>query len=342
MTLLNDILDLSKIEAGKIEIEMEPVNLATLFNAVQDAWLPLFDEKGLTLDFDVDTSVAQVVSSDPTRIRQILFNLVGNAFKFTQVGEVRVRLRQKLLENCACELFAEITDTGIGIAQDAGEQLFDAFTQADTSTTREYGGSGLGLAISKRFTQLLGGDIGFDSKLGEGSRFWFTLRCELIDAGHAASDPAESVEPFVLVLDRPVKVLCAEDNKVNQIIIKGMLQANDIPVDFVQDGEAAVRAVQASQYDIVLMDVNMPVMDGVKATTAIRSLNDAASYLPIIGLTANAMNGDRERYLSAGMDAYVTKPIDAPELLRALALCLSPGAAPRATAPNILVGSAAG
>jgi CheY-like chemotaxis protein/HPt (histidine-containing phosphotransfer) domain-containing protein len=257
------------------------------------------------------------VRGDPTRLRQILFNLIGNAVKFTDKGSVSVIGSHRVIGDGALELRFEVRDTGIGISEEARSRLFARFSQADSSTTRKFGGTGLGLAICKQLTELMGGEIGVASQPGRGSAFFFTIRCGV------GEEPAE---PHVTEADaaaasvmRKLRVLVAEDNSVNQLFIKMMLGRLGHFVDVVANGVEAVEAVKRVPYDLILMDIQMPEMDGPTATKVIRQLDRPISRIPIIALTANAMLGQREEYLSAGMDDYVSKPIEPLLLLAAMA-----------------------
>jgi CheY-like chemotaxis protein len=243
---------------------------------------------------------------------------VANAIKFTDEGGVAITVGHRQLDGAAVELRIEVADTGIGIPPTLQPALFGRFSQADSSTSRRYGGTGLGLAICKQLATLMDGDIGFDSEPGRGSRFRFTARCALGFAPQPGAEPGEALPPL---LHGGLRVLVAEDNQVNQLVIVAMLNKLGHRVDLVSDGREAVAAVQRGAYDLVLMDVQMPEMDGPTATRAIRRLDLPAARLPIIALTANAMAGHREEYLAAGMTDYVSKPIRMRDLLAAMARC---------------------
>ena len=311
LLLLNDILDLTKIEAGQVELELLDFDLQGLLDSVATIWESRLLGKGLTFSIELAPDVAPVLKTDPTRIRQILFNLIGNAVKFTEQGGVTLAISQRHLTDGELELRFAVTDTGIGIAPESQSRLFAKFSQADASTTRRFGGSGLGLAISKELTELLGGEIGVESTPGQGSTFRFTVRCvpgnaEVVDAALwmeeiGGTEPTES--------DYPLRILIAEDNAVNQAVLRSILDTTDHVADLVADGNEAVSAVMRIRYDLVLMDIQMPEMDGIMATRKIRDLPGGIANVPIIALTANAMKGDRERYLDAGMSDYLAKPI---------------------------------
>jgi CheY-like chemotaxis protein len=261
-----------------------------------------------------------VLKTDPTRIRQILFNLIGNGTKFTETGGATLDISQRSLADDEHQLRFAVTDTGIGIPPEARSRMFKKFTQADASMTRKYGGTGLGLVISEALTELLGGEIGFESTVGVGTTFWFTVRCGLGDPevledvrGAGVIDMTDLPDT-----DRLLLILVAEDNNVNQFVIRALLTHFGHHVDVVGDGAEAVTAVQRVPYDLVLMDIHMPEMDGVEATRLIRGLPGEVSDLPIVALTANAMKGDREQYLEAGMTDYLSKPVDKDALLEVL------------------------
>lgn len=321
--ILNDILDYSKIEAGRLELEHIDVNLPALLDSVATLMRPRAKAKGLDLTLVLAPGLPSSVISDPARLRQVLFNLVGNAIKFTEQGSVTVTARHRNLGAGQIELRLDIVDTGIGIDAVAQGRLFDRFSQGDPSIARKYGGTGLGLAISKRLVSIMQGEIGFSSEAGRGSVFWFTIRCPIGAAAQpvfaAASPAAEVIEPMVRH-----RILIAEDNHINQLLIVSMLSKSGYQVELVNNGHEALSAVQRGDFDLVLMDAQMPGMDGIEATRAIRRLDSAKASVPIVALTANAMSGDRDIYLDAGMNDYVAKPIRLPELLAAIDRYLTP------------------
>lgn len=312
LNILNDILDLSKLEAGEITFETISFDLHELLLTVCTLFGQKAEAKGLHLACTIDDDLPDPFFGDPTRLRQVLSNLVGNAIKFTDAGSVRVEAHR--CSDGECVLF-QVRDTGIGIPPEAMPRLFTRFSQTDASMTRRFGGTGLGLAICRELVTGMGGDIGADSHPDTGSRFWFTLP---LTTGPAAG-PATAPQPADgLPALAPLHILVAEDNALNQLIIRGLMERHGHRLDFVDDGAKAVTAVESGRFDLVLMDIQMPVMDGLEATRAIRQL-PAGQDLPIIALTANAMQGDREIYLAAGMNDHVTKPIDLPALLAAIA-----------------------
>ena len=315
LTIINDILDLSKLEAGRLELEHADFELENVAEHVVSALTATARDKGLDIILLVAPGAPPWVRGDAGRLRQILFNLVGNAVKFTETGGVAITITSRPVGGGKVELHCEITDTGIGIAADAQAKLFSRFTQAEQSTASQYGGSGLGLWICKQLIELMEGAIGVDSAPGQGSTFWFNVRFEIGDAVNATT--AKATAP--VTTPGGLRILVAEDNRINQQVVIAMLGRAGHRIDVVDDGEAAVAAVANDVYDLVLMDIQMPRMDGIAATRAIRQLPGEAGRIPIVALTANAMDGDREVYLAAGMNDYVSKPLDAERLSQAIA-----------------------
>jgi len=304
--LLNDVLDFSKIEAGKLEMNPEPVNPGHLVEGVASLIRSQAEAKGLKLN--VERSGAKGwVAIDPVRMRQALFNLVGNAVKFTLHGEVSIFAT--LIDNPEGQrLRVEVSDTGVGISKEAQSSLFQRFSQADGSTTRRFGGTGLGLAITQRLAEMMGGKVGVRSTLGQGSTFWIEV----------AAPATEAVQPQVVAeagyLDG-ISILVVEDNAVNRMIASKMLENLGATVATAEDGEHGVEAAAHGAFDLILMDIQMPGIDGVEATRRIRALDGPAKDLPIIALTANVMAHQRQDYLNAGMNGVVGKPINPNALL---------------------------
>jgi len=317
LIILNDILDLSKIEAGKIVLEETEF---ALHEAVRDT-LALFQSgatsKGLTFTQQVADDLPRHVVGDPARFKQVMFNLTGNAIKFTEQGGIEIRVSGKKQSGAVVMVMVEVVDTGIGIASDRLSLLFQPFSQLEASTSRRFGGTGLGLVITKRLVALMGGEIGVESESGKGSRFWFSLPMR---AASAPSKPeAETTLPTTsFVAKRSLSVLLAEDNRINQVLVATMLRKFGHKVDIVDNGRLAVAAVEAGAFDVVLMDMQMPEMDGEEATRLIRALPFPKNRLPVLALTADAMMESRERYRATGVDEILSKPIDWQALLAAL------------------------
>ncbi len=318
LEILNDVLDYSKIEAGHLDLELIDFEIENFVEVIQTVWDPQVSGNGLDFNINIAPNVSPIVKTDPTRLRQIIFNLVGNAVKFTEEGSITINISQVDISDTRIELHFEVIDTGIGIPNDKLDVLFEKFTQADGSTTRKYGGTGLGLAISQQLVSMMEGTIGVESTVGTGTKFYFTIRGEkgveeTVEGLDAAKADTSGTQ---LKSGQSLKILVAEDNSVNQLVIRTMLEKAGHELEVVENGRLALEAVQVETFDLVLMDVNMPEMDGITATKEIRSLDSAVSQIPIVALTANALNGDRERMLDAGMSDYVAKPIE-PERLAA-------------------------
>ena len=326
MQVINDILDFSKIEAGRVELESVEFDLGNLVRDLIDLFSQTTKERELKINADIAADLPKLLRGDPTRIRQVLSNLLANAIKFTSQGRVDLRLSVLNRGSEQCEIRIEICDTGIGIPPDRLDRLFKSFSQVDTSITRQFGGTGLGLAICKRLVELMHGCIGVESVAGVGSTFWLTLSLGTVDQPAMACDavlPAKIQDAAsVLRLIRGLHLLVAEDNEMNQFVAQETLKRAACTCDIATDGEAAVAAFQKRPYDMILMDCQMPDVDGLEATRRIRALelaSNSRSRIPIIALTADAISGDRERCIEAGMDSYVTKPVNAAELFAAIA-----------------------
>jgi two-component system, sensor histidine kinase len=311
--VINDILDFSKIEAGKLRIEEIPFDLPETVTHAVELFRQKAEAKGIILDTAFDRGMPRRVKGDPTRLRQVLVNLVGNAVKFTETGMICVCVSRADIDNGRCRIGFKVSDTGIGIAAESLDRIFDCFSQADGSTTRKFGGTGLGLTIAKQLAEMMGGSITVESVPGKGSLFRFTISVKTIE--DAAEDHTDSGVVAAANPDLPpagkfrCRTLVVEDNPVNQEVCGAILQSLGCQVDIVSNGKEAVEAISRSGYDIVFMDFQMPVMDGVTATKLIRQ--EEENGLPpvrIIALTARAMAGDREICFSAGMDDYLSKP----------------------------------
>ncbi|MCP4356359.1 MAG: response regulator [Proteobacteria bacterium] len=316
LILLNDVLDLSKIEAGKLELEYIDFNIHTFLDAFVSSMTYKAVEKELDFNYEVDRDVPEFINGDPGRLNQILTNLVANAFKFTTKGEVSIIVSMKKNDIDEKVLRFDIKDTGIGVPKDKQENLFEIFTQADASTTREYGGTGLGLSISKKLSELMSGNIGVISEEGAGSTFWFEIALEEPTKHNLVHTETEVLKSdishsFDSSFQKNTKLLIVEDNITNQKIAQIMLEKMGFIVDVVANGQEAVETIAKNKYDLVFMDCQMPVMDGFNATRKIRidEEQEHDSHITIIAMTANAMEGDKERCLQCGMDDYLSKPI---------------------------------
>jgi signal transduction histidine kinase/CheY-like chemotaxis protein len=318
LTILNDILDLSKIEAGGLKLEELDFDLEPLALSVRETFRPLADNRGLGFTIEIEPQAQGIYRGDPVRIRQILFNLISNALKFTSDGSVGVQIG--LAEG---GVSVAVTDTGIGMEPDQIERLFDKFVQADTSTTRRFGGTGLGLSICRELCRAMGGDITAESEIGRGSCFIVVL--PLIKVADATLAMTEDTAPEPTFDDRPLRILAAEDNPVNQIVLKTLLAQAGLDSLSVGNGEEALAAWSQGDWDVILMDVQMPVMDGVAATREIRRLEAETGrpVTPIIALTANAMNHQVEGYAAAGMNGFVAKPIEVGKLFAAISAAVN-------------------
>ncbi|GER00668.1 hybrid sensor histidine kinase/response regulator [Iodidimonas gelatinilytica] len=313
LTILNDVLDYSKLEAGALYLEEKPYQISETIRDITELMRPRALEKGLMLTTSIASDVPQWCVGDPFRMRQILANLVGNAIKFTESGAVCVIARHVKAEIGEYKLSVEVTDTGIGMGPETCARLFERFSQADSSTSRKYGGSGLGLSICRQIVDLMGGEMGCKSAIGLGSTIWFTVPCKAVETPQrqfprpdkpVQNDKEDGTAPSLAIL-------VADDSAVNRQILGGIGQKWGHQVDLVSNGGEALDALNNKVYDLVLMDINMPDMDGMTATRSIRTSSDPhVKGVQIVALTANAMPGDREACLNAGMDGYLSKPID--------------------------------
>ncbi|CAN1209090.1 response regulator [Tumidithrix helvetica PCC 7403] len=333
LTVINDILDFSKIESGKLELENAAIDLKAAIANIYDLLLSKAQEKGLSFNYSVHPQVPPYIMGDVTRLRQILLNLISNALKFTEKGEIEVfvSLKENQLPDLddSFHLLFSVRDTGIGMSTEQLQQLFQPFTQADLSTTRKYGGTGLGLAICQRLVSLMGGEISVESHFGQGSRFSFSITTKIAPANlveTVSQIPNTSLKPQGKLSDRlPLKILMAEDNSINQEIVMAMLKKLGYQADVVDNGVAAIAAVKARPYDLMLLDVQMPEMDGLEVANYLvthwQTFNLTYPRPRMIAMTANAMQGDREKCLSAGMDDYISKPIMLNVLAQRISQC---------------------
>ncbi len=334
LAIINDILDLSKLEAGMMEIESAPFDLRRLIDSTVAVTRGGADDKGIAIEVEVDPALPRGVIADRNRLRQALLNLLSNAVKFTEAGKVVLRARRS-----DTVLLIEVADTGIGIPEEARDRLFKEFSQVDASITRRFGGTGLGLAITQRIIQAMGGRIGVDSKPGEGSRFWFEIPLEAAPDAAVLDEPTietRALPPPVAAIgvghiDAPApvrapsgrRILLAEDMPVNQMVARGLLEARGHAVEIAADGREAIEKAAAYDYDLILMDMQMPHVDGLEATRAIRAGGGERAGVPIVAMTANAFGSDQAACLEAGMNGFVSKPIDADKLAEAIDRAMS-------------------
>ncbi len=312
LKIINDILDFSKMEAGKLLIDSVDFDIKKLVEDTFRQHSTLAENKGLEFNYSFYSGIPQYVSGDPNRLQQILNNLISNAIKFTEQGEVNIVVKKNQTEKEFIELKFSVTDTGIGISDEEKGRLFKTFSQVDSSITRKYGGNGLGLAISRQLVEIMGGQMWIDSQKGKGSTFHFTVRFK---PGKPLSDIMDSM-PKLTAIASELKVLLAEDDEVNQVVITRMLKERGYKVDVAETGLKVLELYNKNNYDVILMDIHMPEMDGLEATKLIREKEDSLKlkHTQIIALTAHALKGDRERFLELGMDEYIAKPVKMEEM----------------------------
>ncbi len=308
LTLIDDVLDLSRMQASKLTLKPTTFELRALVNDAVDLMATTARDKPIDFACTLAPELPERFEGDPVRLRQVLVNLLHNAVKFTERGRIALDVQHRGVVDGAVRIRFEVRDTGIGIAADQFDSVFDAFTQVDASSTRKHGGSGLGLAIVKEIADLMGGEVGVDSRVDEGSTFWFEVPLGIVvPANEAARGGAGDVPS--------ARILVAEDDVVSQLVVATMLKKMGCAVDVVADGDAAARAASSVHYDLILMDCHMPEIDGFEATQRIRAdVSGQSAKTPIVALTADALAGDRERCLEAGMDDYMTKPVAATQL----------------------------
>ena len=318
--IINDILDISKIEAGKMEIEAHPFNLTDIIYNIRDLLIPRVNEKYLKLIISIDESVPEMVVGDSLRISQILFNIVGNAVKFTLEGSVEIKVSAQEMPDNKFKLNFNVCDTGIGMNEHQQQDVFKSFTQADSSTARKFGGSGLGLSISKALIELMGGSISVKSVLDKGSDFCFNVITANLESDDLQPADDDLSAALIQKYDN-YSLLLVEDNEINQEIAKAVLEEMGFMIDLANNGKEGIEAFDKKHYDLIFMDIRMPVMDGIEATREIRKIEqenaDAGagnSRIPIIAMTANAMQADKDATHDAGMDGHISKPIDTDEI----------------------------
>ena len=320
LELLNDVLDFSKIEAGKLSLESVAFSLVQWADETVTPHSLQAQTKGLKVHLDIDPALPDRITSDPGRLRQVLVNLLSNAVKFTKAGTIHVKLMRLPARTTdapeAVNFGVKVRDSGIGMSAEQQERIFDAFTQADTSTTRRYGGTGLGLAICQRIVKAMGGKLSVVSIAGQGSEFRFFVPVrKAAQVDRAMTIPGDFGQDHW----RGLRVLVAEDQVINQLLIRKLLEGTGCQLQMVSDGQQAVEQSQQQAFDLILMDLQMPTMDGMSATSKIRKQDaDRNRYTPVIALTAHALPGDQERCSAAGMDGYVSKPVS----MEALNICV--------------------
>lgn len=335
LNLLNDILDISRVESGKVKLEYIEFDLWKLVESITKGLSVLANKKNIKLTSSIHPDVPRCVVGDSTRLRQIIINLVNNAIKFTHEGKVVIGLQAVHISEDEVEITTSVSDTGIGIPKDKQGLIFEVFTQADASVTRKYGGTGLGLAISKKLVEMMNGRIWIESEEGAGSTFRFTARFKLISQGEKGV-LREKKKPFVfLEKETPSKglrilnILLAEDNLLNQKIAQKLLEKKGWLVTIAQNGQEALDQLKGKNFDAVLMDVQMPILDGLEATRMIRRKEEeTGGHIPVIAMTARAMAEDEKKCLDAGMDAYISKPIDAAKVYETIESMMEKGERP--------------
>jgi two-component system, sensor histidine kinase and response regulator len=345
LSIINDILDFSKIEAGKLDLESIPFDLHEILSETMKPLSFRAQQKGLALNYEIQPNVPKALLGDPGRIRQVLINLVGNSIKFTEAGKILITVEDQSSDRVTTRLHISVKDTGVGIPQEKQATIFEAFSQADGSMARKYGGTGLGLTICVRLVELMGGRIWLDSQPGHGSTFHFTIHL-LVQKPLAQSSPLQPGQLRDVVIPiaagnssklsaasreiRSLRVLLAEDNAINQTIAVRVLEKRGCVVTVAESGQAALNTCATQRFDLILMDIQMPGMDGLEATAAIRKNEiSTGAHMPIIAMTAHALKGDRERCLAAGMDGYVSKPIRTAELFAAIESVMREGSVPK-------------
>jgi TMAO reductase system sensor TorS len=349
LTIINDILDFSKIEANRLDMDLHPFNLGECIESALNLIAPRLAEKGLDLTCQIDTNTPATIISDPTRLRQVLLNLLSNAAKFTEKGEVVVAVEAMNAHRTPASapgetLHFSVHDTGIGIPADRMNQLFQPFSQVDASTTRKYGGTGLGLSISKRLVEMMGGSIWVESDTGKGATFHFTIQAQVVEGQDEGGFEAGTGAPPTGEYDRrmgerlPLHILLAEDNAVNQKLALLMLERLGYRAVVASNGNEVLEALRRQHFDLILMDVQMPEMDGLEAARRIRAEFSSETQPRIVAMTANAMKEDRDACLAAGMEDYISKPIQVRQLVACLSKCRPrwPRGAPLMGAPDLL------
>lgn len=321
LSIINDILDFSKIESGKLELESAPYNLNELFENSFDIFTSLSSSKNISMHKMIDENLPSCVIGDATRLKQVISNLMGNAIKFThEGGHITLNVSYKDKTKTA---YIAVVDTGVGIAQENIEKIFEAFSQEDVSTTRKFGGTGLGLSISSRMIQYMNSQLMVESKVGKGSKFYFELPLNIC-TNKAINNENTQTEDIAMPSLKG-HILIVEDNKTNQILMGMILDDLHLTYDIANDGAEGVLNFKLNKYDMILMDENMPNMNGIEATEHIREIEEEEllTATPIIAVTANALSGDKEKFLNVGMDDYIPKPYSEADIFRVLKKYLS-------------------
>jgi len=319
LNVINDVLDFSKIEAGKLDIERVDFNINKFINDIIKAHSVHVNEKGLVLNYKLSSDIPTYLRGDPNRLQQILNNLLNNSIKFTDRGEVNLTLKKINSNKAEVEILFEVSDTGVGMEKQTMDKLFKSFSQGDSSFTRRYAGTGLGLVITKQLIEMMGGRIWVESEVGKGSTFYFTIKTETTTGKR--EKPAITNLSSKNVLSKKKNILLVEDDNVNQIVLERMLREKGHQVDVANNGLEAIEFYKYRKYDVILMDIQMPEMDGIEATNQIRQIEKTLKKRTnIIALTAFALRGDRERFLSMGMDGYISKPVQMENLYDAIDL----------------------
>lgn len=336
MALLNDVLDMSKIEAGKLDITPIDGDLLDVIQSVHKLFCPRAEEKGIGLDLEIAPGLPPALKFDPTRVRQCVANLVSNAVKFTSIGRVRIRVEHRAAEGGDALISIAVSDSGIGITEEARGRLFTEFSQANASTARHFGGTGLGLAITRKLVKMMGGNVTVASTHGEGSTFTLVFRAQAATQTPLIITPVEAAADHSQHLPQGLRLLLVDDNAINRKVARMMLSPEGMAITEAANGREALDLLAQHPFDLVLLDVHMPVMDGMEAIAHIRASSEPWHSVPVIALTADAMSGDEARLLAAGMDGYTSKPIDQNaminEIHRVLKLGSKTSRAPRAGA----------
>jgi PAS domain S-box-containing protein len=319
LKVINDILDFSKMEAGKLVIENINFDLKALIEEIIKSHAVHAADKRIELNYSFSSGIPQYLVGDPSRLKQVLNNLVNNAIKFTEQGEVSLAVKKSLIINDEVELRFVVSDTGIGISPENMGRLFKTFSQVDSSITRKFAGTGLGLVISKQLVEIMGGTMMAESDIEKGSRFYFDMRYKIGENPGMMQVKKHTIPKNT----KPLEILLVEDDHINQIVLSTMLHKSGHRVDIANNGQEALEIYGSRKYDVILMDVQMPMMDGIEATKIIRQREKSSEHIPIIALTAHALKGDREKFLSIGMDGYIPKPVQMEELFQTIDCVLS-------------------